>query len=139
VVNSISTKLRYQSFFFVGIALVIVLLPFPNIFGIMLDAAILALAYPIIGSRFALILVYIYNFNPLKLNGAITLYYVLYGVASKVSVPQFLDKALIVGSMIIMFMLFVTFLEYLVIKLASVRLWRFLSSYDSRMKDLIMN
>src|SRR5258708_4623592 len=71
---------RYESLSFIGIAVVIVLLPFPNVFGILLDAVVLAIANPIIGDRLTVALVFVYNFNPIKLNGVISLYFVAYSV-----------------------------------------------------------
>ena len=130
-------KWRYQSLFFVGIAIAIVLLPFPNVFGILLDAGILALAYPIVGGRTSLVLVYAYNFNPLKLNGVIVLYSVLYTIVY--SLLAFLDsgcRGIFASVGVIAFMLVVTLVEFLVIRAASATLWRFLAAHDPRLRHV---
>ncbi len=105
--------------------MVVVLLPFPNIFGILLDGALLAVANPLVGDGATLALVFVYNFNPVKLNGVIGLYYVIYGIVRAglarllPSVTPTLVSAVDVGTLLLL-----SGVEYLVIKDASGTLWR---------------
>ncbi len=126
---------RYESLFFVGIALVIVLLPFPNVFGILLDATVLAIASPIVGDKLTLALVFVYNFNPIKLNGVLGLYFVAYTVISAAlsSLPS-LDDPVTVSAFAILSLLTLSLFEYLLIQQASSSLWGRLSARHPRFR-----
>jgi hypothetical protein len=124
---------RYESLFFIGIAVVIVLLPFPNVFGILLDAVVLAIASPIIGERLTVALVFVYNFNPIKLNGVIGLYFVAYAVLSAVLSPlQSLDDPTVVSAIAVISLLLLSLVEYLIIQEASSSLWGRLAARHPR-------
>ena len=124
---------RYESLFFVGIAVVVVLLPFPNVFGILLDASVLAIANPIIGDRLTLALVFVYNFNPIKLNGVIGLYYVAYAVLFAVLSPlQSLDNPTVVSAIAVVSLLMLSLFEYVIIQEASTSLWGRLAAWHPR-------
>jgi hypothetical protein len=128
---------RYESLFFIGIAVVIVLLPFPNVFGILLDATVLAIADPIIGDRLTLALVFVYNFNPIKLNGVIGLYFVAYAVLFAVLSPlPSLDNPTIVSSIAVVSLLLLSLVEYLIIQEASSSLWDRLAARNPRFAAL---
>ncbi|HYR03794.1 MAG TPA: hypothetical protein VEO75_00265 [Nitrososphaerales archaeon] len=128
---------RYESLFFIGIAVVIVLLPFPNVFGILLDATVLAIAEPIIGDRLTLTLVFVYNFNPIKLNGVIGLYFVAYAVLFAVLSPlPSLDNPTIVSAIAVVSLLLLSLVEYLIIQEASPSLWDRLASRNPRFAAL---
>ena len=136
--DSATLRLRYQSLFFIGIATIIVLLPFPSVLGILLDASVLALAYPLIGRKASLILVIFYNFNPLKLNGALMLYYVFSAVLnSRLPSIAFLDRTFAIGIVVAGLMVAVTLAEYFFIKLASRSIWGLLSTRDRRIKSML--
>jgi len=125
---------RYESLFFIGIAVVIVLLPFPNVFGILLDATVLAIAEPIIGDRLTLTLVFVYNFNPIKLNGVIGLYFVAYAVLFAVLSPlQSLDNPTVVSAIAVISLLLLSLAEYLIIREASSSLWGRLAARHPRL------
>jgi hypothetical protein len=115
---------RYESLFFVGIAVVIVLLPFPNVFGILLDASVLAIANPIVGNRLTVGLVFVYNFNPVKLNGVLGLYFVAYAVVSA-ALSRFasLDDPTVASAIAVVSLLLLSLAEYLIIEQASSSLW----------------
>jgi hypothetical protein len=124
---------RYESLFFVGIAVVIVLLPFPNVFGILLDAVVLAIANPIIGDRLTVALVFVYNFNPIKLNGVIGLYFVAYAVLFAVLSPlQSLDNPTVVSAIAVISLLLLSLVEYTIIHEASTSLWDRLAARHPR-------
>jgi hypothetical protein len=124
---------RYESLFFIGIAVVIVLLPFPNVFGILLDAVVLAIANPIIGDRLTVSLVFVYNFNPIKLNGVIGLYFVAYAVLFAVLSPlQSLDNPTVVSAIAVFSLLLLSLVEYLIIHEASMSLWDRLAARHPR-------
>jgi hypothetical protein len=124
---------RYESLFFIGIAVVIVLLPFPNVFGILLDATVLAIADPIIGDRLTLTLVFVYNFNPIKLNGVIGLYFVAYAVLFAVLSPlQSLDNPTVVSAIAVISLLLLSLVEYTIIHEASTSLWDRLAARHPR-------
>jgi hypothetical protein len=128
---------RYESLFFIGIAVVIVLLPFPNVFGILLDATVLAIAGPIIGDRMTLTLVFVYNFNPFKLNGVIGLYFVAYAVLFAVLSPlPSLDNPTIVSAIAVVSLLLLSLVEYLIIQEASSSLWDRLAARNPRFAAL---
>jgi hypothetical protein len=128
---------RYESLFFIGIAVVIVLLPFPNVFGIILDAAVLAIADPIIGDRLTLALVFVYNFNPIKLNGVIGLYFVAYAVLFAILSPlPSLDNPTIVSAIAVVSLLLLSLVEYLMIREASTSLWGLLAARHPRFAAL---
>jgi hypothetical protein len=125
---------RYERLFFIGIAVVIVLLPFPNAFGILLDAAVLAIANPIIGDRLTVALVFVYNFNPIKLNGVIGLYFVAYAVLFAVLSPlQSLDNPTVVSAIAVISLLLLSLVEYLIIQEASSSLWDRLAARHPRL------
>src|SRR5712664_5008804 len=106
---------RYESLFFVGIAVVIVLLPFPNVFGILLDAVVLAIANPIVGNRLTVALVFVYNFNPIKLNGVLGLYFVAYAVIFAVLSPlPSVDNPTVVSAVAVISLLLLSLFEYLI-------------------------
>jgi hypothetical protein len=115
---------RYESLFFLGVAVVIVLLPFPNVFGILLDAAVLAIANPIVGGRATVALVFVYNFNPIKLNGVLGLYFVAYAVifAAVTRFPP-LDNQAVVSALAVLSLVLLSLVEYLMIERASSALW----------------
>jgi hypothetical protein len=124
---------RYESLFFIGIAVVIVLLPFPNVFGILLDAVVLAIANPIIGDRLTVALVFVYNFNPIKLNGVIGLYFVAYAVLFAVLSPlQSLDNPTVVSAIAVISLLLLSLFEYMIIHEASASLWDRLAARHPR-------
>lgn len=125
---------RYERLFFVGVAVVIVLLPFPNVFGILLDAAVLAIANPIVGDRVTLALVFIYNFNPIKLNGVLGLYFLAVAVISTAlkGYPQLSDPTT-VSALAILSLLLLSLAEYLIIRKASSSLWSRLAKRDPRL------
>jgi len=128
---------RYESLFFIGIAVVTVLLTFTNVFGILLDATVLAIAEPIIGDRLTLTLVFVYNFNPIKLNGVIGLYFVAYAVLFAVLSPlPSLDNPTIVSAIAVVSLLLLSLVEYLIIQEASPSLWDRLASRNPRFAAL---
>jgi hypothetical protein len=128
-----NVRRRYESLFFVGVAVVVVLLPFPNLFGILLDATVLAIANPIIGDRLTLLLVFIYNFNPIKLNGVLGVYYVAYAVIFTIASRFFaFDNPVVVSAIAIGFLVMMTVLEYLIIQESSTALWNRLASRHPR-------
>ena len=119
--------------FFIGIAVVVVLLPFPNVFGILLDATVLAIANPIIGDRLTAVLVFAYNFNPIKLNGVIGLYFVAYAVLFAVLSPlQPLDNPSVVSAVAVISLLMLSLFEYVIIQEASASLWGRLAARHPR-------
>jgi hypothetical protein len=131
--GQVDVRRRYESLFFIGIAVVIVLLPFPNVFGILLDAVVLAIASPIIGERLTVALVFVYNFNPIKLNGVIGLYFVAYAVLSAVLSPlQSLDDPTVVSAIAVISLLLLSLVEYLIIQEASSSLWGRLAARHPR-------
>jgi hypothetical protein len=131
--GQVDVRRRYESLFFIGIAVVIVLLPFPNVFGILLDAVVLAIASPIIGGRLTVALVFVYNFNPIKLNGVLGLYFVAYAVLSAVLSPlQSLDNPTVVSAIAVISLLLLSLVEYLIIQQASSSLWGRLASRHPR-------
>ncbi len=124
---------RYESLFFVGMATVIVLLPFPNVFGILLDASVLAIANPIVGDKLTLALVFVYNFNPIKLNGVLGLYFVAYAVifAALGGFPS-IDNPTTVSAIAILSLLLLSLVEYLIIRQVSSSLWSRLATRHPR-------
>jgi len=112
---------------------VVVLLPFPNVFGILLDASVLAIANPIIGDRLTVALVFVYNFNPIKLNGVIGLYFVAYAVLFAVLSPlQSLDNPTVVSATAVISLLILSLFEYVIIQEASTSLWGRLAARHPR-------
>jgi hypothetical protein len=124
---------RYESLFFVGIAVVVVLLPFPNVFGILLDASVLAIANPIVGDGLTMFLVFVYNFNPIKLNGVLGLYFVAYAVIfGALSGFPAIDNPTTVSAIAILSLLMLSLAEYLIIHEASSSLWSRLATRHPR-------
>ena len=113
--------------------MVIVLLPFPNVFGILLDAAVLAIANPIIGDRMTVGLVFVYNFNPIKLNGVIGLYFVAYALLFAILSPlPSVDNPTVVSAIAVVSLLLLSAVEYLIIHEASLSLWGRLAARHPR-------
>jgi len=134
VTGQTPARLRYESLFFLGMAVVIVFLPLPNVFGILLDGTVLAIANPIIGNRPTLALLFVYNFNPIKLNGLISIYYAIYAVIYAVASRVFgIGNPWLVSGLAILVMVVLTLFEYLMVREVSVALWSLLRR---RMPDL---
>ena len=128
-----SVRRRYESLFFIGIAIVVVLLPFPNVFGIFLDGMVLAIANPILGNRVTLALLFVYNFNPIKLNGVIGIYYVIYAIFYSVILQTTgIVNSALVSATVILALIVLTLGEYLLIRDVSAALW---SRFGKRMPE----
>jgi hypothetical protein len=124
---------RYESLFFVGMAVVLVLRLFPNVFGILLDAASLAIANPIVGDRLTVALVFVYNFNPIRRNGVLGLYFVAEEVISAVATrfPP-LDNAAVVSALAAVSLVLLSLVGYLSIEQVSSALWDRLAARHPR-------
>jgi hypothetical protein len=93
----------------------------------LLDGTVLAVANPIVGNRPTLALLLVYNFNPIKLNGVISLCYAIYAVAyAAASRILGIENSWLVSRIVLLAMVVLTLLEYLVVREASPAFWRLL-------------